>query len=258
MSERLGQSTPSASRRCLVCSEPLIEGKAFCPSCGAKAIPSSTLSAIDVYVQKKIDLELSTRLRDTNSIVRELGDRAEGVVWKRLRLAGLFLLLISGGITFLGVNTYLGVSRNIERIAAAAEQRVQEKVDAIKASLDTLSGDVDAQTRRVAQKGDEISQNLQNLDATATALSARLDAIVKSLETKVAQITTQVDDISARQAYPTLGQKEFVTLQGKQWTDTDKKSPNEKWIDIIISSTYLPDLTSSQVDLITSALRKSG
>lgn len=106
MSEHIDQPAPSANHRCLVCSERPIEGKAFCPSCGAKAVPSSTLSVIDAYIQKKIDLELSNRLKDTRSIVRELGDKVEGVVWNRLRLAtwavGLFLIILA----FLGWNTY--------------------------------------------------------------------------------------------------------------------------------------------------------
>jgi uncharacterized Zn finger protein (UPF0148 family) len=88
----------------VVCSEPLIEGKAFCPSCGAKTVPSSTLSAVEAYIQKRVDEELSTRLRDANSVVRELGDKAETVIWQRLRLAswafGLFLFLFPAGSPF--------------------------------------------------------------------------------------------------------------------------------------------------------------
>jgi hypothetical protein len=37
----------------------------------------------------------------------------------------------------------------------------------VKASLDQLSRDVDAQTKRVAEKGGEISQKLEILDAAA-------------------------------------------------------------------------------------------
>jgi uncharacterized Zn finger protein (UPF0148 family) len=181
VSEHPDKAAIAPNQRCIVCSNPLVEGGAFCPSCGAKTVPSSTLSAIDAYIEKKIDLELSTRLKDANSIVRELGDRAEGVVWNRLRLAtwafGLFLFFIA----FLGLNTYSGVSRNIDRVAAAAEQRVQDKVDTIKASLERLSHDVDAQATLVAQKGGEISQKLQSLDATADTFSKRLDTMVKSL-----------------------------------------------------------------------------
>ena len=125
-------------------------------------------------------------------------------MWNRLRLAswafGLFLL----GLVFLGVDTYSGVSRSIERVAAAAEQRVEVKVDQIKATLDRLSSDVDAQTKRVSERGGEISQKLKVLDATADTFSKRLDAMVKSLETKVAQVTKQVDNVSVRQVYPTL------------------------------------------------------
>lgn len=72
------------SARCAICSKPLVNQGAFCAFCGTKIIPSSTISAIDAYVQDKVNLALSGRLKDQSSLVRELGDKAEDIVWKRI------------------------------------------------------------------------------------------------------------------------------------------------------------------------------
>jgi hypothetical protein len=47
------------------------------------------------------------------------------------------------------------------------------KVDSVKASLDQLSRDVGVQTKRVAEKGGEISQKLESLDAVANEAQTR-------------------------------------------------------------------------------------
>ena len=70
---------------CVVCSKALVEGGDYCPFCGAEAVSASSVSAIDAYVRKKVDLELSGRLKDQNSVVREIGDKAEEILWSRLK-----------------------------------------------------------------------------------------------------------------------------------------------------------------------------
>jgi uncharacterized Zn finger protein (UPF0148 family) len=56
---------------CVTCSKPLVEGGDFCPFCGTKSVPSSTTSAIDTYIQNKVNMEFSSRLKDQGSLVRE-------------------------------------------------------------------------------------------------------------------------------------------------------------------------------------------
>jgi uncharacterized Zn finger protein (UPF0148 family) len=151
---------------CIACSKPLVEGGEFCPFFGKKVASSSTTSAIDSYIQNKVNLELSTRLKDQSSLVREIGDKVEDVVWKRFThygvMAGVVLSCILGLIAFVGIKTLDHVSKRIEPVVAAAEQRAQaakrtideaaSKVDSVKASLDNLSQDVETQTKRVAEK----------------------------------------------------------------------------------------------------------
>jgi hypothetical protein len=120
---------------------------------------------------------------------------------------------------------------------------VQGKVDYIKAALDKLSGDIDAQTKRVAEKGGEISRKLQSLDATAGAFSKRLEATVKSLETKVAQVSKQADLVSVRQAYPALGQSKYVIYNWAPWKGKAAKGSQEKWININIDPNSISDFS---------------
>jgi hypothetical protein len=269
---------------CLACSKPLAEGGEFCPFCGTRIIPSSTTFAIDSYIQNKVSLELSNRLKDQNNLVRELGDKVEDIFWKRFRIAGLALALIFGGIGYIGWNTLDGVSKRVEPKVAAAVQRVEAaqrtieqtatKVDAVKSSLNKLSDDVDAQTKRVTEKSGEISQKLQGFDAAITdaqkraeayqarseELSRRLDVMAKTVErqaTRLTQISTQVDNVAIKQTYPTLGQEKFVTYDGAPWRSAAGKPASAKWINIYIQTQGLGDYSVKQMQRLLADLKTS-
>ena len=243
---------------CLACSNPLVDGAEYCPFCGTRAIPPSTTSAIDSYIQNRVNQELSARLKDENSLVREIGDKAEDVVWRRLKhygvLAGVIFTCILGFIAFAGIRTVDDISKRLEPIVAAAEKRAQAakqtideaapKVDAVKASLDKLSHDVDTQTKRVAEGGGDTAQKLQNLNsaindaqkrvgeyqARSVEFSNRLDAMAKSLDQqsgRVTQISKQVENVSIRKAYPFLGQEKYVTYDNSPWQGVAGKPPTK-------------------------------
>jgi uncharacterized Zn finger protein (UPF0148 family) len=272
MSEDPDGAAASPNRTCVLCSKPLAEGWSFCPFCGAEAVPSSTTATIDAYVQNKVDSALSDRLKDQSSLVRELADQAEDVVWKRLKgygiISGALVACILGIIAFVGFKTLGDVSKTIEPVVKEAEQRAQaakrtidetaKKVDSVKAAVDQLSRDVDTQTKRVADKGGEISQKFDRLDAAANELSGRLTAMAKSLETRVAQVAKQVDNVSIRQAYPTLGQPKFVTYNNGQWKGVAGKNPKEKWINIYIDPMTTGDYTPGQLTAFMEELKKAG
>jgi uncharacterized Zn finger protein (UPF0148 family) len=272
MSEDPDGAAASPNRTCVLCSKPLAEGGVFCPFCGAEAVPSSTTATIDAYVQNKINSALSDRLKDQSSLVRELADQAEDIVWKRLKgygiISGALVACILGIIAFVGFNTLGDVSKKIEPIVKAAEQRAQaakrtidetaKKVDSVKAAVDQLSRDVDTQTKRVADKGGEISQKFERLDAGGDEFSRRLTAMEKSLETRVAQVSKQVDNVSIQQAFPTLGQQKFVTYNGGQWKGRAAKGAKEKWINFFIDPTSLADFSTAQMEKLLAALEASG
>jgi|HubBroStandDraft_5_1064220.scaffolds.fasta_scaffold39039_2 uncharacterized Zn finger protein (UPF0148 family) len=204
----------SATNVCVACGRPLVEGGDFCPFCGTQQISLPIASAVDTYIKKKLDTEISTRFTDQKSLVREIGDQAEEVLWKRLRLFSLFLGAILAFFAFEGVKTLRDVRSKIEPIVSSAEQKAQDtkrtvdgfagRVNSVKASLDALTHEVDVQEKRVTASGvaglsikisklQEDTGRLQNTVGT-------LGSTVGNLSSKVQQVSTQVDTASIRQA----------------------------------------------------------
>lgn len=277
---------PTPDLLCAVCSRPLVSDALFCAFCGTRIVETATLSAIDTLVQNKLNLELKSRLEDQKNIVREIGDRAEDVVWQRLKRYGVIsaglLAVIFALITFIGINTLEGVSKRIEPVIKDAEQRasaVKQTIDAtagktaaLRTALEKLSEDVEAQSNKVSDKSGEITEKLDHLDATANdtqqkweaarvhaeQLSSRLDAMERSLENKVAQVSKQVDNVTIRQAYPTLGQQKYVTLQGQRWKDKSEKGATERWINIWIDADTIGDISQAQLEELIKSLREIG
>jgi hypothetical protein len=137
-----------------------------------------------------------------------------------------------------------------------------------------LSLDVDTQTKRVAEKGGEISQKLQGFDAEITDaqkrvetyqarsedLLRRLDAMTKSLDqqtTRLTQVSKQVDNVSIGQAYPTLGKEKFVTYNSSPWKGVKDKPSNEKWIHIYIQPQGVGDYSSEQIEGLLTELKRA-
>ncbi len=280
MSESPTEAPASLSKNCVACSAPLVEGGKFCPNCGTRVVPASMTSAIDAYIQNKVNQELSSRLKDQDSLVREIGDKAEDVVWRRLKQYGVIIggssVIILALIAFVGIKklgdvqegVQQAVTARLEPVVSAAEQRAQAaqrtidttatRIDAVNASLDRLSHDVDAQTQRVAEKGNEISQKLENLDATANSMSEKLSAAEKALESRVEQISKQADIVSINQAYPTLGQPRFVTYEGRPWKGAAAKGPNEKWINIYVDPLSMGNFSKDQFQQLIGELKSAG
>jgi len=87
-------------------------------------------------------------------------------------------------------------------------------VDSVKVDLDHLSHDVETQTKRVADKGSDISRKLLNFETTVNAAQKQVEAYQaradeqarrfettsKTLESRLTQISRQADDVSIRQA----------------------------------------------------------
>ena len=89
-------ASPTPPVSCPTCSKPLTTNETYCPFCGAQVVASAATAAINAQVERKIDLELASRLRNQHALVREIADKVEDVVWKRFSRYTLLLgLLIS-------------------------------------------------------------------------------------------------------------------------------------------------------------------
>ena len=255
---------------CSNCGKPLTKGGDFCPFCGEQVISPVT----DAYIQKTVDRKLESRLQDQTAMVRELADKVEDVVWKRFTrytvLLGLLVSGIIGAFTFFGITTYKDASGKIAPVVQAAVRRAERakqnvdasaaRIDGLKGFVDQLSATLDAQTRPLAEKNSEISKKLADFDAAKKKMDTyeahsgevvrQLDGMQKSLETKVQQISNQVDDISVRRAFPGLGQTLFVTLDGKSWRNKTEKKPAENWVNVYIAAAALSGHSAAQIDTL--------
>jgi DNA-binding ferritin-like protein len=176
----------------------------------------------------------------------------------------VLLAIILAAVGFGGYKTITDVMQTIARETAG-------NVDAVKGQLGQLSKDIDAQTKRVSEKGGEIAERLSKLDAAANGTQAKAEAYLKradelsatltqrltALDTKVAQVSTQVDNLSVRQEYPDLGRAKVVTYKGVLWKKDDKK-PGEKWIGIYISPYAISDFTGGEIENLVRDLRAAG
>jgi hypothetical protein len=77
----------------------------------------------------------------------------------------------------------------------------------------------------------------------------------KALETKVEQISKQVDDVSIRRTYPNLGEKLFVTLNGNRWKGKSAKGPNETSVNISVAPYAISDFSPGQFEQLMAELK---
>jgi hypothetical protein len=265
---------------CPTCSQPIVTGGNFCAFCGAQLAPVSAGQVTDAAIRRVIDAELATRLQDQNSIVRELGDRAEDVVWRRLRNYTIgvgFLLAILGWFGYsklsdfsASVNARINpiVEDAVKKANQAAEdiQQSANKAKEIKEKTDSLSTTVQTLTTRVTNGGSDIGKQLaayqaaqKQMDSSlahAQALSQQVDGIQKSLQAKVQQLSSQVNDVSLRQSYPGLGNKLYVTYDGNPWQGKAGKQAGENWVSLYIYPLNIGDYTEAQFKQILAAMQQ--
>jgi uncharacterized Zn finger protein (UPF0148 family) len=247
-------TSATQSSACPSCGQALAQGGSYCPYCGTQVAPITAGVATDALIKKKIDDQIAARLQDQNDLVRELADKVEDVIWKRYTryaiIVGALIAVIIGALSLFGISNLSDVSAKIDPIvndtiskAKTAEQNVTQsaaKAEAIKVGTDRLSASLDAQTKRMTDSTGKIATKRAAFEAAQKQmeaylarfqeLSQQVDSIQKSLQTRVQQVSSQVDDVSLRQVYPDLGQKMYVTLNSRRWREKAEKGPGETWV----------------------------
>ena len=101
------------------------------------------MAAMQAYVDGKIAIALAATLKDQGSIVRELADDAEDVVWKRFKhysiISGFFLVVIAGLVTFIGFKTYADLKASVVEQVKPAVKALQDNVNALNGTVDDLN-----------------------------------------------------------------------------------------------------------------------
>ena len=192
---------------------------------------------------------LADRLKDQSSLVRELGDKIECIVWRRLKhygaLCGIIFALVIGFIAFAGIKTVNDVSTRLEPLVNAAEKRVRTQI-----------AQIDDQIKNEGLKADITSHTLQTAEDIANNDIRILTSKQTFTQNQIDQLSKQAGNLSIRQIYPGLGQKKYVTFNGSQWRGSITKEQNAKWINIQIDMTSLPDFTLDQIESLIAELKK--
>ncbi len=160
------------------------------------------------------------------------------------------------------------VNEAVAKAKTAAQSVAQSagRADTIKTNVDRLSTDLDAQTKRVRNSSADIQKRMTAFDdaqkqmesalVNARVLSQQVDTIQKSLQTKVQQISSQVDDVSVRQVFPNLGQKLYVTSDNQPWKSTAEKRQGEIWVNVIVAGMFNSSYSAQQVEQLLAVIRK--
>lgn len=271
---------------CSACSEPLVDGKAFCSSCGARVSDNDTISTLKLYVNDKIAAEISEKLMQQRVVVREMADDAEDVLMKKLKNYGFLLgFMFTGALglfVFFGYKTYSDFSSKTELIVKSIESGLTANKESIanqsreiastQASLDELSSRLSQQIVRVEASSGEISQKLKNLDEasqqaekTSREINEKIISIEKQVEaeasrlaSRVQQVTAEVDSEKAQEAFPGLGEIGSLFFNGKLWKGRKDKQLGEKWVNISVNLFALSTYKRSDLERFEAIIRSEG
>lgn len=99
---------------------------------------------------------------------------------------------------------------------------------------------------------------MEGAEKRSETMAHQLDAIGQSLQTKVQQLSSQVDDITVRRAYPSLGQAMFVVFDGGAWKKKSEKKADEIWVNVNISPVATEYLSEAQIKQLLDVLKQAG
>ena len=241
-------------RTCIVCSKPLVEGGEFCPSCGARNPTPVMTTVIDAYVQNRVDQEISDRLKDQTGVVRELGDKAEEVVLKRFKTYMTLFGALVAVLAFVGIKSV----RDLLEPVAQRVETLKPKIDETAAKVDDALAAAQSAQKHVSEATAEITHRLDSLSTTATDAQNRLETMTKSMETRVNQVSKEVDNFSIQQAYPTLGQQKYVTFLNRPWKGNAGKGPHDKWVNVTVALDAVSNFSEDQLTALVNELKAGG
>lgn len=268
---------------CPGCACQIDAAQTFCSNCGLKLRDLVTSADIDAYVRGRIVHELDRRLDGEERIAIAVAAAAEEKLWKSLtRVGGLiagFILVVGAIFGYFGVKSFNDTVGGVAQSVTSAAKQVHAERDsieqtatqsqALKKQLSGLSGEVASQAERVKTNDIEITQQLAALDkaeaaaedglkgelARAKKLSDQLAVTEHTLQTTVAQVAQQQDDVDIRKAYPGLGQPVYVVYNNQPWKGAADKKLGQKWLSLTILPDAFPKLSPATVTSLTELLK---
>jgi hypothetical protein len=211
----------------------------------------------------------------------------------------LFLLGLYGFSSIQEAKTTIAneAHARLDPVIEATEARVKtaqgqigeagQKIAVVQKQLDDTSKLADEQNQRITAQGGEIHSKLDDVQKAANRANAlssgyekqatefekelvamrsraeeqsrKLDETQKTFDARIAQVTQQIDNASIRQVYPSLGQKLYVTFNGRPWKGTAEKKPSDRWVDIILDPLAIGEsrVSEEQLKSLAGALEKA-
>lgn len=291
-----GMGTPATNplgvNTCAKCGATLVPNQPFCSTCGTLNGAPPSLAAMQTYVDAQIASQLAAKLKDQASVVRELADDAEDVVWKRFKrysiISGFFLVVIFGLVTFIGFKTYADLKASVVEQVKPAVKALQDNVNALNATVDDLNkkripavtqslnvveGEAQAQKKRVSDADGKIAKSMASLNAAeqkANADSAafsksaqdnqrKLDQLTQRSTEQINQVTASASKTAIAQAYGFMAEDPAMTVGGQTISKKNKK-PGEKWVNLVVSLDAIQrqTYTTAQLEKVESALLGAG
>lgn len=96
------------------------------------------------------------------------------------------------------------------------------------------------------------------MQTRADQSTRKLDELQKSFESKFAEVTKQLDQVTVQKAFPGLGKQLYVIYDLKPWKGKSEKTPTDRWVNIYLAPQALPEFTSQEMTAFEQMLRKNG
>lgn len=196
--------------KCPQCGDTLIEGKSHCAGCGLAVGSTADRRTIDSYIQARINQELSARLKDQSSLVREIGDKAEDVVWGRLKRYTFLSVILLAILGWVGINK---VDDAISKVVETARQRVEPLVQNAENRAKAAQGEIG----KIEDKEKDLNKSLSDLGSNLSTAQAKVSEFDKKMQDYEARISKSGGGV--------LGQidqlRDAVNRQQKSLKDTD-------------------------------------
>jgi hypothetical protein len=257
------------------------------------AVDEYVQAKVNQRVTEKMADEASLARGIADSAEDVLWGRVKRYSW--FGAAFIFLLGVYGFTSFRDArNTIVNEARTrLEPVISDTEKRVKtaqsqvatvgQTIGTVRKQLDDTSKLADEQNKRLTAQGGEITkkladvqsaseranslnagfekrekdfeQDIAQMRAHAEELDRKLEASQRNYDQKIAEVTTKVDNAGIQQAYGSLGQKQYVTLNGQPFKGDANKKPSEKWVIVTLDPYAIGEARVSQEQLKKLAAR---
>ncbi|MGB8029001.1 MAG: hypothetical protein WCF30_04975 [Terracidiphilus sp.] len=237
---------------------------------------------VDAYVESRVAKELTSRLTSQDVLVRELGDKVEDLVWKRIWRYGGLVLALAGVIAWFGYSSFKDITGSarirLEPIVSDAENRAKqaqseikttsEEVRTTKSQIDALSQEasrqkarLDSQSGEAAAKLAELQRAADKADTIAKGYEAKLDSSIHRLDAQSARVDRAVNSEAINRVYPTIDTEPYATINSTNLRiDKNQKRAGEFWVIVHLTGHAISRqvLTGDKLNQLLSEMNSAG